>query len=74
MIQEGLRPGGMLIFETFLKSRQKEMDRGFKREYLLDEQELTRAFASLEILFYRESDSGCAECPPRLASLVGMKP
>ena len=69
-----LLPGGMLIVETFLKSREKEMDRGFKREYLLNEQELPGVFASLDILFYRESDSGCAQCPPRKASLVGVKP
>lgn len=69
-----LQPGGMLIFETFLKSRKKEMDGGFKREYLLDEQELSHVFASLNILFYKESDSGSAECPPRMASLVGVKP
>ena len=73
-ITRALLPGGMLMFETFLKSREKEMDRGFKREYLLDEQELPGVFASLDILFYHESDSGCAECPPRIASLVGVKP
>ncbi|MCP3953848.1 MAG: class I SAM-dependent methyltransferase [Desulfobacterales bacterium] len=69
-----LRPGGILMFETFLKSREKEMDSGFKRKYLLDEQELPDGFASLNILFYEESDSGRIECPPRIASLVGVKP
>ncbi len=73
-IIKALLPGGMLMFETFLKSREKERDRGFKREYLLDEQELPGVFASLNILFYQESDSGCAQCPPRIASLVGVKP
>jgi SAM-dependent methyltransferase len=69
-----LRKGGMLIFETFLKSRQKEMDRDFKRDYLLDEQELPKVFASLDILFYQESDTGNADCPPRMASFVGVRP
>jgi len=69
-----LQPGGMLMFETFLKSRKKEMDGGFKREYLLDEKELLGAFAPLDILFYEESDSECDQTPARIASLVGVKP
>lgn len=73
-ISKALLPGGILMFETFLKSHEKEMDSGFKKEYLLDEQELPDVFASLDIIFYQESDSGCAECPPRMASLVGVKP
>ena len=73
-ITAALVPGGILIFETFLKSRQKEMDRGFKREYLLDEQELPQVFASLDILSYRETDTEAVDCPPRMASFVGVKP
>jgi SAM-dependent methyltransferase len=73
-VTKALLPGGLLMFETYVKSREKEMDRGFKREYLLDEQELPHVFASLDILFYQELDSGCAQCPPRIASLVGVKP
>ena len=69
-----LQPGGMLLFETFLKSRKKEMDGGFKKEYLLDEKELPGAFAPLDILYYKESDSGCDQTPARIASLVGVKP
>ena len=73
-IVAALQPGGMLIFETFLKSRKKEMDGGFKREYLLDEKELPGAFAPLDILYYEESDSVCDQTPARIASLVGVKP
>ena len=73
-ITAALQPGGMLLFETFLKSPGKEMDRGFKREYLLDEKELLGAFASLDILYYEESASGCDQTPARIASLVGVKP
>jgi 2-polyprenyl-3-methyl-5-hydroxy-6-metoxy-1,4-benzoquinol methylase len=68
-----LVPGGVLMFETFMKSRREEMDRGFKREYLLDEQELPRVFAPLETLYYQEADTGDTECPPRMASFVGVK-
>lgn len=69
-----LQPGGMLLFETFLKSRKKELDGGFKKEYLLDEKELPGAFAPLDILYYEESDSECDQTPARIASLVGVKP
>jgi tellurite methyltransferase len=69
-----LQPGGMLMFETFLKSRKKELDGGFKREYLLDEQELPGAFAPLDVLYYEESDSESGQTPARIASLVGVKP
>ena len=69
-----LQSGGLLIFETFMKSPDKALDRGFKREYLLDANELPEAFATLEILHYSESDSGHDETPARLASLVGKKP
>ena len=73
-ILDTLLPGGMLIFETFLKSKKKEMDKDFKREYLLDEKELLKVFAPLDILYYRETDSGCNRPPARIASLVGVKP
>jgi len=69
-----LRPGGLLIIETFLKARKKEMDRKFKREYLLNENELPEAFAHLKILHYEEFDSDCDRTPARIASLVGLKP
>lgn len=69
-----LQPGGMLLFETFLKSAKKEMDGGFKRDYLLDEKELLSAFAPLDILYYKESDSEGDQTPARIASLVGVKP
>jgi len=69
-----LQPGGMLVFETFSKAPEKEMDGGFKREYLLGEKELLDAFAALDILYYKESDSACDQTPARIASLVGVKP
>ena len=72
-ILDALLPGGMLIFETFLKSREKEMDKGFKREYLLDEKELMDVFAPLDLLYYGETDSGYDQTPVRIASLIGIK-
>jgi len=73
-IIRALKSSGVLIFETFMQSANKALDRGFKREYLLEANELREAFASLETLHYAETDSGCDETPGRLASLVGKKP
>jgi len=73
-IVRAMKPGGVLIFVTFMRSTNKALDRGFKREYLLEANELPEAFAILETLHYAESDSGCEETPARLASLVGKKP
>jgi len=73
-IISALKPGGLLIFETFMQSSDKALDRGFKREYLLQANELRDAFATLDILHYAEFDSGCDETPARLASLIGKKP
>jgi 2-polyprenyl-3-methyl-5-hydroxy-6-metoxy-1,4-benzoquinol methylase len=73
-IIKALVPGGLLIFETFMHSPDKALDRGFKREYLLENNELRKTFAALDILHYAERDSGCDDTPARLASLVGVKP
>ncbi len=72
-ITAALQPGGVLIFETFMKSKEKEMDRGFKRDYLLDEKELPEVFTALDIIHYAETDSGDDQTPARRASLVGIK-
>ncbi len=69
-----LQPGGLLLFETFLKSTEKNIGGRIQREYLLDEKELLDAFAPLDILYYEESDSACDQTPARIASLVGVKP
>jgi tellurite methyltransferase len=73
-IIKALLPGGLLIFETYMKSPNKALDRGFKREYLLDTNELRKAFAALDILYYVESASQDEQTPARLATLVATKP
>jgi tellurite methyltransferase len=72
-IREGLTPGGILIFQTFLYTPVQKNGRPACRDYLLGENELLHAFLSLRVLFYsetEESDNG--ESSP-LASLVAMK-
>lgn len=55
-----LAPGGLLVYETFMR-RQTELARGPRSpDFLLAEGELPRLFASLEVVVYEESlrDSG----------------
>ena len=75
-IKEGLKPGGLLIFETFLESGRADgctgHEKTIRRDYLLRENELLHAFMSLRIVHYREApgeeDDGLFQ-----ASLVAIK-
>ncbi len=73
-IIEGLVPGGVLIFETYLMAVDPAHPDGHNREYMLRSNELLRAFLPLRILYYREVDAGeSGEEGRPLASLVGVK-
>jgi tellurite methyltransferase len=49
-----LRPGGLLVYETFT-SRQRELGQGpTNPSFLLEEEELLRLFPALEVLDYAE--------------------
>lgn len=56
-IREALQSGGLLIYETFLQAEGEGYHQPSKPEYLLQPNELLRAFASLHILYYEERDS-----------------
>jgi SAM-dependent methyltransferase len=72
-IREGLAPGGVLIFETFLDSSNPAKGQPSCQDYLLRENELLHAFLSLKIVSYQEAkDEEDAEAA-WLASLVGIK-
>ena len=78
--KEGLRPGGLLIFETFLETGYVDgcaegcagCEKTTQRDYLLRENELLHAFLSLHILYYSEGPGGDDD-EPYLASLVAAK-
>lgn len=68
-IERALRPGGVLLFETFTRA-QLEFAGGPRNPcYLLDAGELRGAFPWLEVLFYRELRAGQG-----IASLIARKP
>jgi SAM-dependent methyltransferase len=72
-IKEGLTPGGMLIFETFLDTPSCEDTDCFCKDYLLRENELLHSFLALNILFYQETGSNDPDDPRHIASLVATK-
>ena len=67
-LQRALRPGGVLLFETFTQA-QLEFNGGPRNpEYLLKTGELRNAFPGLRVLFYRELRAGQG-----IASLMAQK-
>ena len=65
MIQDGLKPGGVLIFESFMD--------GEKDKYCLKKNELLRAFLSFRIVYYEEKKADHSEKFDQVASLVAIK-
>jgi tellurite methyltransferase len=64
-----LRPGGVLLFETFTRAQLNYAGGPRNPAYLLEPGELRTAFPGLHILFYRELNAGQG-----IASLVAEKP
>ncbi len=74
-MKEGLRPGGILIFESYLEGPEGEAGGRFCRDYLLRPNELLHAFLSLTVLYYSERDVDDGDGhPSRTASLVARRP
>lgn len=71
-ITEGLIPGGLLIFETFLESPEAEAE-PMRRDYLLRKNELLYAFLPLRILYYRETEEMTPDGFYSTAALVATK-
>lgn len=67
-IERALRPGGMLVYETYTRDQLGFSHGPHNPEYLLRPAELRQAFRGLDILFYREFCTGKG-----MASLVARK-
>ncbi len=73
-LREGLRPGGVLIFESLLEPSDPSAAAGRRRDYYLRENELLHSFLSLHVLLYRELETeNAGEETRRLASLVARR-
>ena len=64
-----LKPGGMLLFETFTRAQLNYSGGPRNPAHLLEPGELRTAFPELHLLFYRELNAGQG-----IASLVAQKP
>jgi SAM-dependent methyltransferase len=53
-IVKALKPGGILIYETFTKDDGKAQMEGANKDYFLDRNELLKMFPDLMVLFYHE--------------------
>jgi SAM-dependent methyltransferase len=67
-LQRALRPGGVLLFETFTQAQLEFKGGPRNPEYLLKAGELRNAFPELRLLFYRELRAGQG-----IASLLAQK-
>ena len=66
-IKTALKPGGYLLYETFTVEHLKHS--GFKREWVLEPNELLKEFSAFHIFNYREAD----ENEKAFASLAARK-
>jgi SAM-dependent methyltransferase len=73
-IQEGLAPGGVLLFETYLQDKEDRPGRKFGRHHLLKDGELRHAFPALQTIAYGEGASRQKDAPSRKAFLVAVRP
>ncbi len=71
-MQEGLKKGGLLIFESFLEGTDDE-GQPHHRSYLLRKNELLHAFLNLHILFYEERKECHNYQNSLMATLVARK-
>ncbi len=53
-LQAAVAPGGLLLYETFSRAHVEELGRSFNPAYVLDRNELLRAFDELHVHHYRE--------------------
>ena len=72
-IQEGLKPGGVLIFHTLLESDNVEKSQEHCREYLLRKNELLHAFLAMRVVYYREGGDTGTGHSGETATLVAVR-
>ncbi len=72
-IIEGLVPGGVVIFETYLEVRNGDSGDTMKRDFLLRENELLHALLALRVIRYEERRTELERGPGWEAVFVGVK-
>lgn len=72
-IIEGLAPGGLLIFQSYLETDHPDAASPSCRDYLLRKNELLHAFLPLHIIYYREAEDPTRDDHYLQASLAAIK-
>ena len=72
-IQEGLKPGGILIFQTLREADRFKCSPEYCRDYLLQENELLHAFSAMRIIYYSEAGDPETNRSDKMATLVGVR-
>ncbi|MBD3823440.1 MAG: methyltransferase domain-containing protein [Epsilonproteobacteria bacterium] len=74
MIVDGLKSGGVVIFETFIVAHGDFENPQMNVDYLLRENELLRTFSGLHVIFYEERlDTNLRGERVKIASIVAQK-
>jgi tellurite methyltransferase len=74
LLRSAVRPGGLLLFETFSVLELDELGGDTRREFALERGELLEAFAGFEPLLYEEGIFEREEGERGLARLIARKP
>lgn len=72
-LEDALRPGGLLIVETFGRAHLDELGADFNPAYVLERNELLRAFPGLHVVHYREGVTQRSGAPRGVASIVAQR-
>ena len=72
-IQEGLKPGGIAIFHTLLKSGNIKSIPENCRDYLLKTNELLHSFLAMQIIYYHEAKDSETNHSDGMATLVAVR-
>ena len=73
-LQAALRPGGVLLYETFTRDHVDVLGSSFNPAYVLEPNELLHAFAGLYVRHYREGIVERGDHRSAVASLVAQRP
>jgi tellurite methyltransferase len=73
-LAQSLRPGGVLVMETFTRAHIEELHREMDPRFVLDRDELRTAFPSLDVVRYQETVNDDSASPRAVASLVAQRP
>lgn len=73
-LARALKPGGLLILETFTRGHTEELGNRLEHRFLLDHKELLSAFPELDVLDHREGVTGPAGTTKAVAGVVARRP